>query len=340
MLGSNGLRVSRVGQGTGQFGTPPWGYGTTFRRQDVFETVDAAMRNGVNMFDTAETYGDGQSERLLGACLQKYRRDDYVVVSKVAPWNLRYENVLKAADRTLERMGLRYIDLYLVHYPNPLIRTRETFGALEKLVELGKVRYIGTSNYHPIQLNKVIRALRNTELSVNEVEYNVVSRFSEKYTIPYCLRNKIGVIAFSPLAGGLLTGRYNSKSPPNDRARAFNFLSNIGFIGRLERLLDVLKEIADKKGASISQIALAWIASHRQCVPIPASLKPAEAEENAVAAELFLSRSDLELIDKATPRVGLSRYVLDHYAVRPISWTKEALRVAYFSHPSANSEDN
>lgn len=326
VLGRGGLRVSSIGQGTGQFGTPAWGFGTTFTKRDITETVDAAIGCGINLFDTAETYGDGQSEELLGECLRKYRRDDFIVVSKVAPWNLRYENVLKAADRSLERLGLKYIDLYLVHYPNPFIRANETFAALERLVRQGKVKHIGTSNYRPIQLDMAAQSLRSAELSVNEIEYNVVSRFSEKYTIPYCLKNNIGVIAFSPLAGGVLTGRYSSRSPPRDRARAFNFLSNTGFIQKLEQLLRVLKDIAEQQNASISQVALAWIASHRGCVPIPASLNPAEAVENATAADLSLSYTDLEKIDQATPKVGLARYALDHYAIRPISWTKEAVR--------------
>lgn len=325
VLGKSDLRVSCIGQGTGQFGTPAWGYGTTFTRRDIIETIDAAMANGVTLFDTAETYGEGRSERLLGECLRKYRRDSFVVVSKVAPWNLSYENVLKAVDRSLERLNLSYIDLYLVHYPNPLIRTKETFAALERLVNAGKVRHIGASNFHPIQLSWAMQSLRKEELVVNEIEYNMVSRFSEKYTIPYCLSNHIGVVAFSPLAGGILTGEYNGRKPPRDRARAFNFLSNMGFLRKVEPLLGVLTEISGRKGASISQVALAWIASHRQCVPIPASLRPGEARENAGAANLSLSVSDLNQIDRATPEVGLARYAFDHFAIRPASWIRATL---------------
>jgi myo-inositol catabolism protein IolS len=217
-LGNSDLKVSVIGQGTGQFGTKTWGYGLTFNKNDVFATIRSDIEHGINTFDTAETYADGLSETLLGSALKEYNRDDVIVISKVAPWNLRRDNVIKAADATISRLGLKYIDLYLVHYPNPFIRLNETFSGLERLVAEGKVRFIGTSNFHPIQLRHAQESCKREEIVANEIEYNIVSRFSEKYTIPYCIKNKIGVICFSPLAGGVLTGRYTYGKPPNDRA--------------------------------------------------------------------------------------------------------------------------
>jgi aryl-alcohol dehydrogenase-like predicted oxidoreductase len=203
---------------------------------------------------------------------------------------------------------------------------KETFAALERLVREGKVRYIGTSNFHPILLRRASGLLRHEEIVANEIEYNVVSRFSEKYTVPYCVDNRIGVITFSPLAGGILTGMYGGAGPPRDRARAFNFTANLGFFQRLSKLQGTLRRIAGQKGCTVPQLALAWILMHKPCVPIPASLHPEEAVANAAAADVSLLRAELEEIDRVTPSVGLLRYAFDHFAIRPISWTKEAAR--------------
>jgi myo-inositol catabolism protein IolS len=323
-LGRSDVKVSVIGQGTGQFGTRAWGYKSTFDDQDIKQTVKEDIDSGINLFDTAETYGNGLSETLLGDALKGYDREDFVVITKVAPWNLGYEKIIKAADRSLSRLGLRYVDIYMVHYPNPLVPMKGTFRAMERLVKDGKIRFIGVSNFHPIQLKMAQDILAHEEIVANEIEYNILSRRSEYYTIPYCKSQKIAIITFSPLAGGMLTGRYSTSYRPEDRARAFNFAARN--LRRADKLYTVLGDIAKNRHSSISQISLSWIASHQSCIPIPASLKAQEAQENAMAGSFTLTQGEIERINEASPSLPMMTYAFDHYVIRPISWMNATLK--------------
>jgi aryl-alcohol dehydrogenase-like predicted oxidoreductase len=326
-LGKSDLKVSVIGLGTGQFGSKAWGYGVRYGDKNVIDIIQHAMEVGINVFDTAETYGYGKSEKLLGEALKGYDRDDFVIITKVAPWNLRYKDVIKAALRSLKRLNLKEIDLYLIHYPNPFIPLKETLRAMETLVREGKVRYIGVSNFNAWLLRKAEENLKSTEIVANEIEYNILSRRAEKETIPYCLKNKIAIIAYSPLAGGILTGKYTPSNPPRDRARAFNFLAHKHTLAKAQPLFNVLKEIAEKKGATIPQIALSWITSRPLHIAIPASLSVKEVKENAKAGELLLSTEELEKINNAAINQNIIEYSFDHHIIRPISWIKEMLKV-------------
>lgn len=326
-LGKSDLKVSVIGLGTGQIGSRPWGYGIRFGNEDIIKVIRYAIELGINVFDTAETYGYGKSEVLLGKALNSYDRDDFVIVSKVAPWNLGYINVIKAAERSLRRLNVDIIDLYLVHHPNPLISMKETFRAMERLIEEGKVRYIGVSNFSDYMLKKAEENLSSTELVVDEVEYNVLSRRAEKGIIPYCERQNIGMIAYSPLAGGVLAGKYSFSNPPRDRARAFNFLARRTFLEKAEPLFEVLRQIAEEKRASVAQVALSWIVSrHSSCIAIPAALTCEQVEDNAKATDSILSSEDIGRIDKVAVSLGFLGYIFDHYVIRPISWTKETIK--------------
>jgi aryl-alcohol dehydrogenase-like predicted oxidoreductase len=334
VLGKSNLKVSVIGLGTGQFGSRAWGYGIRFGEEDAIKIIQHAIELGINTFDTAETYGYGKSEMLLGRALKDYDRDDFVIISKVAPWNLRYKDVIKAAERSLRRLNIDIIDLYLVHYPNPLVPMKETFRAMEKLVKEGKVRYIGVSNFNVHLLKKAEEKLSSTEIVANEIEYNILSRRAEERIIPYCERQNIGIIAYSPLAGGILTGKYSSGNAPKDRARAFNFLAHKRFLRKAQPLFEVLKGIAEEKKASIAQIALSWIIMHPLCIAIPAALTYKEVKENAEASDLILSLCDLRRINDVSVSLSPLIYGFDHYIIRPISWIKEAIKSKFWQMPS------
>jgi len=325
-LGRSDLKVSVIGLGTGQFGSKAWGYGVRYGDKDIINIIQHAMKVGINIFDTAETYGYGKSEMLLGEALKDYDRDDFVIITKVAPWNLRYKDVIKAALRSLKRLNLKEIDLYLIHYPNPFIPLKETLRAMETLVREGKVRYIGVSNFNAWLLRKAEENLKSTEIVANEIEYNILSRRAEKETIPYCLKNKIAIIAYSPLAGGILTGKYTPNNPPRDRARAFNFLARKHILAKNQPLFNIMKQIAEEKGATIPQIALSWIISRPLHIAIPAALSIEEVEENSKAAHLILSREELNRISQIAEELHYLINVYDHYLIRNISWTKEAIK--------------
>jgi len=326
-LGKSDLKVSVIGLGTGQFGSRAWGYGIRYGDREIISVIQHAMDMGINVFDTAETYGYGKAESLLGEALKDYDRDDFVIITKVAPWNLRYEDVIKACMRSLKRLNVKEIDLYLIHYPNLLIPFKETFRAMERLVKEGKVRYIGVSNFNARLIRKAEETLSSLEIIANEIEYNILSKRAEKETIPYCLEKRIAIIAYSPLAGGILTGRYTSNNPPRDRARAFNFLAHKHILKRAQPLLKTIKEIAEKRGASISQIALSWIVSRPLHMAIPAALSIKEIKENAKAGDIILLKNEIEEINKVAIALNDLTYAFDHYIIRPISWTKEALKV-------------
>lgn len=329
-LGKSDLKVSPIGLGSGEFGSRPWGYGTRFRDEDIIKVIQHAIDLGIDVFDTAETYGYGVSETLLGRALVPYSRDDFVIISKVAPWNLRYEHVIKAAERSLRRLNIDVIDVYLVHYPNPLVPMKETFRAMERLVKKGKIRHIGVSNFSIRMLKKAQENLSFAEIIIDEIEYNIISRRAEKNIIPYCSRQNIGVVAYSPLAGGILTGNYSPNNPPRDKARAFNFRARRRFLKKAQPLFQVLRDIAKRKGATVAQVALSWIIRHSSCIAIPAALTFEQVEDNAEASNLILSSKDIGRIDEVAPSLTISNYIFDNYVIRPISWTKETIKDLLF----------
>ena len=334
-LGKSSLKLSVIGLGTGQFGSKPWGYGIRFKDENIIRIIQHAIESGINVFDTAETYGYGQSEMLLGKALRDYSRDDFVIISKVAPWNLRYEEVIKATTRSLKRLDLDIIDIYLVHYPNPLVPMKETFRAMEELIKTEKIRYIGVSNFNKNMLTRAQEQLSFSEIVVNEVEYNLFSRKAEKDIIPYCSKQNIRVLAYSPLSGGLLTGKYSSHNSPKDRARAFNFYARATFLEKAQPLFNVLKQIAKEKRVSVAQVSLSWIIKHTSCLAIPNALTLKEVEDNAKAGNLELSPEELKAINKVAISLGFSTYIFDHFIIRPTSWIKEAVKHFLLSNSNA-----
>jgi myo-inositol catabolism protein IolS len=332
-IGQSDLRASVIGLGTGQFGTIGWGYGMTYSDSTIQDVVHKAIDSGVNLFDTAETYGNGMSETLLGRALSGYDRDDYIIVSKVAPWNLRGGNIAKAVESSLRRLQMDFIDLYLIHYPNPFVPLRETLSRMKVLMREGKIRYLGVSNFGRRLLEEALQFVDPQYLVVDEIEYNIFSRRAEKTTIPCCLENAVGVIAFSPLAGEMLTGRYSPSRLATNRARAFNFYNRKGFLKKAVPLFDVLSQISKEKRASIAQVALSYIIRHESFYAIPAALNTEEISQNALAADILLSDSDVRRIDDASVTVGAATYVFDNYAIRPISWIKGAMSHMAFGIP-------
>ncbi len=324
-LSKNGPKVSAIGLGTGQFGTPAWGYGTRYDDSAIVSIVHTAIDNGINLFDTAETYANGRSESLLGKALEGYGRDEYVVVSKAAPWNLRDREMVKAVERSLSRLRVNAIDLYLIHYPNPFVPLKETIDAMKRLVRLGKIRYFGVSNFCEHLLKKADEFAEPDRIIADEIEYNVFSRRGESRTIPYCIRNDISIIAYSPLAGEMLTARYSATTLARGRARAFNFYNRKRFLQKCEPLFKFLRELAISKQVSVAQLALGYILRNQSFVAVPCALSRKEVIQNAEAASLTLTESEVRAIEDKSPTVGLPTYLFDHFLIRPISWTKAAL---------------
>lgn len=294
-LGRSGLKVSRIGLGAWQVGSSEWGWNKDYGEKDIVEAIMRAHELGVNFIDTAEIYGGGLSEVIVGRAVKEFR-DEVVIATKVWVTHLTYDGVIKACERSLSRLGTDVIDLYQVHWPNPLIPLSSTMRAMERLVELGKVRAIGVSNFSVTRLRKAQECLRREEIVTNQVKYNLVERGIERGLLPYCEREKITIIAYSPLAQGFLTAKYSSSNAPRDLVRRINPLFDPLVLRRAEPLFKLLIDIAERWGASPGQVALAWLLKRPGVVAIPGVKNPQQVESNVAADRIELSEDEWEAL--------------------------------------------
>jgi myo-inositol catabolism protein IolS len=289
-LGKSGLEVSSIG------------LGTAFRSgltEESPEAIRRALDLGITLIDTAEVYRDGRSEELIGKVISD-RRDDVVVKTKVARDHLRYEDVLKAAEGSLRRLQVDVIDLYLVHHPNPQVTLKETMRAMEQLVDKGTVRHIGVSNFDAPLINEAQEALSKHEIVANEVKYNLVERDIETEVLPYCKNEKITIIAYSPLARGLLTGRFGEgREIPDGHWRTRDPLFQGRSLENGLELVSKLEEIGEAHGKTPGQVAMSWLAIKPVVVPIFGVSNVRQVEENCGSVGWRISEDELETIERA-----------------------------------------
>jgi len=250
--------------GTWKIGSPR----TPAERTSQIESLKRGLELGMTLVDTAEFYADGESERLVGEAI-KGRRDSVFVATKVWPTNLHHDDVLAACDRSLKRLGISFADLYQIHWPNPRIPIRETMGAMQELVTAGKVRHIGVSNFSIEETKKAQEALGRTELASNQVEYSLVNRSIESGLLQFCQKERITVIAYSPLGRGSLPA------------------------------LSIPESILTKYRMTRAQVALNWVTWKQGVVAIPKSATKEHTEENAVSLSTRLSERDYDTISRS-----------------------------------------
>jgi aryl-alcohol dehydrogenase-like predicted oxidoreductase len=281
------MKVSVIGLGAWQAGFKSWGRNYTL--EDIRGAVTRAIDNGVNFIDTAEIYGYGRSERVLGEILGG--RDDIYIATKISGYNARPGKISKSIKGSLKRLGRKYIDLYQVHWP-PSYYTNisKVIQELEKLVDQGYIRYIGVSNFSIDILEKTITSTRKYEIVSNQVQYSLLYRAAEKNLIPYMKENGIELIAWSPLAKGALAGKLKADAPAKVFDTAFKRAKHA------QALFDTLAEISDKYNSTISQISLAWLVS-KGAIPIPGAKNPAQAKQNAQAGDIILDHDDVSKLD-------------------------------------------
>ncbi|MEM2237185.1 MAG: aldo/keto reductase [Candidatus Caldarchaeum sp.] len=301
-LGGSGLKVSAIALGTWQFGSGSWGYGKTYSMADCVEAVKASVEAGVNLIDTAEVYGGGLSEEIVGKALKEVG-DEVYIATKVSPAHLAYNGVIKACERSLRRLGVKTIDLYQIHFPNPLIPLKQTMKAMEDLVKMGRIRCIGVSNFSTNLLQKAREFLKSEDVVSNQVKYNLIERKIEKDLMPYCVREKIAILAYSPLAQGILTGKYSRQNRPRDIIRRVNRLYTNAYISRVEPLLKELDNLARGRNVTMGQAALAWVTGHQGCVAIAGAKNRQQALENAYAGNVVLSQEEVEKLSQISDKV-------------------------------------
>jgi aryl-alcohol dehydrogenase-like predicted oxidoreductase len=293
-------RISKIGLGTWQFGAKEWGYGEGYAGQAARDIVRRALDLGVTLFDTAEIYGLGRSERILGEALGP-RRESAFLATKLFPALPLAPVVQQRAVASASRLNTRALDLYQVHWPNPAVSDATIMRGMRALQRVGLIREVGVSNYSLARWQAAEKALGGTVLS-NQVRFSLADRAAEKDLLPYAQPAGRVVIAYSPLAQGLLSGRYDRANRPANRVRAGNPLFLPENLDRAGELIGVLREVADARAATAAQVALAWVIRHPAVVAIPGASSVEQLESNVAAAEIELPDDEYAALSAASDR--------------------------------------
>ncbi len=300
-MGATGIQVSPLGIGTWAWGDKVfWQYGQDHSDADIEAAYQTSLAYGINFFDTAEVYGLGRSERLLG----QYARQagwPVVIASKFFPfpWRLSKVQQQRALRKSLERLGVDSIDLYQIHWPFPPRSIDTWMDGLADVVEAGLVKAVGVSNYNVAQTQRAHTALarRGIPLASNQVEYSLWQRKPETSgLLEVCRQLDVTLIAYSPLAQGLLTGKYTPQNPPPGvRGRRYGRV-----LAKVQPLVGLLRELgAAHSGKTPAQVALNW-AICKGAVPIPGAKNARQAMDNAGALGWRLSPDQVQALDRAS----------------------------------------
>jgi aryl-alcohol dehydrogenase-like predicted oxidoreductase len=281
-----GASVSVIGLGTWQFGSREWGYGEEYAERTAGAIVERALDLGVNLVDTAEVYAFGRSERIVGRAVAG-RRDDVFLATKVFPVVPVGPIVVQRGRASARRLGVDVIDLYQVHWPNPVVPIGTTMDGMRRLLDDGVVRHVGVSNFDAGRWRAAEEALGRPVLS-NQVAYSLADRRPERDVLPHARDAGRLVVAYSPLAQGLLSGRYDGRVSPGG-VRAANPLFLPENLERAQPLLGALQAVGAAHGATPAQVALAWVVRRQNVVAIPGASSVAQVEANAAAADLELT---------------------------------------------------
>ena len=309
-LGKTNIKVSEFALGCWPFaGGSVWG---TQDKSDSISTVHAALDNGINFFDTAEGYNDDyHSESILGEALVN-RRNRSVIATKISPPNLLPQKIEDACNNSLKRLSTDFIDLYQIHWPNHDINMEDSINELNKLVDKGKIRSLGVCNFGVDDLNEILNL---GVFSTDQLPYNLLWRPIEEEILPECKKNNIGIICYSPLAQGLLTGRYRNADEVPDgisRSRLFNKnrpLSNHddeGCENEVFKCINKIQEIAKTLGENSAKISLSWVRQQSNITSLLVGARNTkELEMNLSAFEYDLSTELIKELSDLTNNVKL-----------------------------------
>ena len=313
-LGKSGLEISPILMGTWQAGKDMW---VGIDDNQTKSALHAAFDAGITTFDTAEAYGNGHSERVLGEAVSAFR-DRIILATKVFPNHLKSKQVVEACHRSLQNLQTDVIDLYQIHWPagsfkTALVPIGETMEALNRLKEEGKIRAVGVSNFSRRQLEE---ASEHGRIESLQPPYSLFWRHVETDAMPYCIENDITILAYSPMAQGLLTGKF-AKDHEFEKGdhRARNRLFKPENFQRVQEALEKLRPLAEEKQISLGQLALAWVISHTGTCAIAGARNAEQAAQNAAAAKISLSDDEMARMDE------IGCLVTDHMDDNPMMWT-------------------
>lgn len=301
-LGSSDIKISPLGVGAWSWGDLFfWGYGREYKHDDARAAFEASLSSGINWIDTAEVYGLGKSERLVGEFIRDSQNTPLVATKFFPfPWRFRKSQLLTALRGSLRRLGLSQVDLYQIHMPLPPAPVETWAEALADAQQVGLTRAVGVSNFNLKQMRLAHSALvkRGVLLASNQVEYSLLDRSAETTgLLDACRELNITLIAYSPLGQGLLTGKYGpNKAPPGVRAQKYPQK----MLNRLPPLIRILREIGHSHdGKPPAQVALNWLIA-KGAVPIPGAKNLLQAQENIGALGWRLSEDEISMLDQAS----------------------------------------
>jgi aryl-alcohol dehydrogenase-like predicted oxidoreductase len=295
MLGRYGPDVSVIGFGA----FPIAGQMGAVARADALAAIRRSIALGSTLIDTAESYGPGLSEELIGEAITGQRAHVFVA-TKVAggDGHLAYQSIMKACEGSLKRLKTDYIDLYQCHWVDPQTPVEESMQAMDDLVQAGKIRYVGVSNFG---VDLLRRCLTVRHVDTLQPVYNLFERSIEAEIVPFCQENGIGILAYSPLAKGVLAGRYTLETdfPPDDERSQMKSYQGTQWRASLERV-EHLRALANAWNVPLSQLAIAWVLAHPAItVCLVGSKSIHQVEDNVAAANVSLSAEQLQAIEQA-----------------------------------------
>ena len=300
--------MSAIGVGCWQFGSADWGYGKKYGETTAGEIVNTALDLGVNLIDTAEAYARGASEAIVGRAIAG-RRDDAFVATKVTPVAPTATRVAEHGRQSALRLGIDVIDLYQIHWPNPVFPIRPQMEGMRALLDDGIIRNVGVSNFNASRWASADDALDLPVLS-NQVSFSLLHRKPDRGgNVKYAQENDRIVIAYSPLAMGILGGKYSAENPPPGSARTRNPICLPENLARAEPLLDAVRRVAASHDATPAQVALAWLIRKPNVVAIPGASSVDQLRHNVAAADVDLTDDEAEELtaesDAFTPISGV-----------------------------------
>jgi aryl-alcohol dehydrogenase-like predicted oxidoreductase len=293
-LGTTGIEVTPIGFGTWAWGDSLfWGYGKDYGEADLKLAFQAAINKGITFLDTAEIYGLGKSEELLGKFIKETSATTQIASKYMPlPWRFRSEDLADAVTASLKRLRMPSMDLYQVHWPFPSLLSQEgLMNALADEVEQGRIKAIGVSNYNAEQMREAHKLLarRGIPLAVNQMRYSLITREIESNGVMAAAQElDVTILAYSPLAQGLLTGKYTATNPPSG-ARSMDQRFKGAGLRKVQPLLEKLNELGEKYGKTQAQVALNWLMCQPGVIPIPGIKSAAQVDQNAGALGWELS---------------------------------------------------